>query len=243
MTLLETVKKYKWYHKIDLGNGIVTPGPQPLCLDAYQIPDRLDGLRVLDVGAWDGLWTFEALKRGAREVIAIDDWSDLPWVDTSVAENPRVQWDTFDLCKTILNYSDEQCKRYTMSIYDAEKLGKFDVVFFFGVLYHCRHPLLALDVLSKVCTKEIYVESAICDDYSPHRNPDMIGAGYANRTDVVMEFYPNSEYGGIGSNWWCPTLICLKLMVQSAGFKDVETWKYDRPKELCYCRGFAKGKK
>ena len=54
-----------WYHRIELPGGIVTPGWAPMNAAAYRIPDRLDGQRVLDVGAWDGFWSFEALKRGA----------------------------------------------------------------------------------------------------------------------------------------------------------------------------------
>jgi tRNA (mo5U34)-methyltransferase len=67
-----------WYHKIELP-GAVTPGWQPASeakKAAYRIPADLSGKRVLDVGAWDGFWTFEALKRGARQVVAIDDFSD-----------------------------------------------------------------------------------------------------------------------------------------------------------------------
>ena len=54
-----------WYHKIELPGGVVTPGWAPLNADSYGIPADMSGLRVLDVGAWDGYWTFEALKRGA----------------------------------------------------------------------------------------------------------------------------------------------------------------------------------
>ena len=65
-----------WYHRIELPHGVVTPGGHPHSAAAYRVPDRLDGKRVLDVGAWDGFWTFEALKRGAAEAVAIDDFSD-----------------------------------------------------------------------------------------------------------------------------------------------------------------------
>ena len=222
-----------WYHKIDIG-GIVTPGGMPHRPEAYKLPDDLTGKRVLDIGAWDGYWTFDALKRGAREVVAIDDWSDLPELD----KNPRKEWDTFDFCKEVFGYTDERCKRYTMSVYDIKKLGQFDVVFFFGALYHCRYPLLALDKIAEVCTGELYVETAICNDYSPYSK--VIGKGYANERDVVMEFYPSDEFGGVSTNWWSPTLICLHWMMTSAGF-NTETWKFAFPQEAAFCRGFAKG--
>ena len=95
--LLEKISDFPfWYHKIQLPHGIVTPGWAPINSAAYQIPARLDGKRVLDIGAWDGYWTFEALRRGAKEVIAIDDFSDY----LGALENrDRKAWETFDLCK------------------------------------------------------------------------------------------------------------------------------------------------
>src|SRR5258708_3491084 len=70
-----------------------------------------------------------------------------------------------------LGYDEERCRGFDMAVYDADaaKLGRFDVVFFFGVLCHLRHPLLALDKVAALCDREIYVESAILDDFSPYR--------------------------------------------------------------------------
>lgn len=61
-----------WYHKIELPYGIVTPGWAPIDSSAYRIPADLTGKYILDIGAWDGYWTFEALKRGAAKVVSID---------------------------------------------------------------------------------------------------------------------------------------------------------------------------
>lgn len=166
--LCRKIEKSYWYHRIDLPYGVVTPGWAPLNQQAYRIPERLDKMRVLDVGAWDGYWTFEALKRGASEVVAIDDFSDF----LGILENKdRHAWENFDLCRDIFGYNEEKCKRFDMSVYDVteDKLGRFDIVFFFGTLYHLRYPLLALDRLSALCNREIYVESAILDDFSPYR--------------------------------------------------------------------------
>lgn len=227
------IAKYGWYHAIDL-NGEITPGFQPICAEAYRVPQSLQGKRVLDVGSYDGYWAFEALKRGASQVVAIDDWSDRPLLDP----NSKQEWDTFDFCKSVLGYTDEQCQRYTMSIYNIESLGRFDVVFMFGVFYHLRHPLLGLEKVSSVCTGEVYIESAICNDFSPYKS-----GGYEYENNVVMEFYPGSEYGGIRTNWWSPTLVCLKKMIESVGFKNVDAWRFLDPRELKYCRGFCKGEK
>ena len=124
-----------WYHHIELPGGIITPGCLPISAEAYKVPDDLTGKRVLDVGAWDGYWTFEALKRGASEVVAIDDFSD---VDNFLPSHKEQHWVTFDLCREALGYTDEQCPRREMSLYDVspETLGRFDVVMLFLSLIH-----------------------------------------------------------------------------------------------------------
>ena len=268
-----TVKKYKsiaqrveeiqfWYHRIELPSGIVTPGTEPVHAAKYAIPDDLTGKRVLDIGAWDGYWTWEALKRGAKEVIAIDDFSDnIYTVNGANKDFPHRDWSGFDLCREALgfeekrdetfknmywsNNKDQRVKRIEMSIYsiDAEEfnLGHFDIVFFFGTIYHLKHPMLALEKISAVCDDEIYIESAICDNYSPYRGG--LGKGYKNN-DMVTEFYPTDQYGDNDSNWWIPTLQCLGNMVNSAGFKGLRAWYLTTyPEHISECRGFVYGNK
>jgi len=229
-----------WYHRIELPGGVVTPGWAPLSTEAYRVPADLSGKRVLDVGAWDGYWTFEALKRGAAAVVAIDDFSDYLG---SLDKRSRRAWETFDFCRETLGYDETCCQRREMSVYDITPatFGEFDIAFFFGTLYHLRHPLLALDRLSAVCREEIYVESAVLDDFSPYRGG--IGKGYPGG-QIVMEFYPGKQYGNNETNWWVPTLHCLANMLVAAGFTEAKAWKLtETPTELPHCRGFAHGTK
>ncbi len=241
-----------WYHKIELPDGLFTPGWSPVDAGKYNIPDDLTGKRVLDVGAWDGFWTFEALKRGAAEVVAIDDFSDLLG---TLEEGQRNKWETFDLCREALGFNDmdsresyrndkgQICSRKEMNIYNIteELLGRFDVIFLFGTIYHLRYPLLALDVLSKISDGSIYIESAVSDDYSPYKGG--INKGYP-ANDMIMEFYPGNQYGDNENNWWCPTLQCLCEMVKSAGWTDVDAWPLvDEPKLVKACRGFVSATK
>lgn len=229
-----------WYHKIELPGGVTTPGWAPIAPETYRIPDDMTGMRVLDVGSWDGYWAFEALKRGAKEVLAIDDFSDYLG---SLESEDRKAWGTFDLCRDALGYSPEVCQRQELSVYEAtaDRIGRFDVVFFFGTLYHLRYPLLALDLLSSVCDKEIFIETAILDDFSPYQGG--LGKGYPG-AQPVMEFYPNTEYGNNITNWWAPSLSCLGLLTMASGFGNVEVWKLtDNPQELSHCRGFCHGTK
>jgi tRNA (mo5U34)-methyltransferase len=229
-----------WYHRIELPGGVVTPGTNPHSAAAYRIPPDLTGQRVLDVGAWDGFWTFEALKRGAKEVVAIDDFSDFLG---RLKPEERHAWKSFDLCREALGYSEDCCKRIEMSLYDVtpERLGRFDCILFFGTLYHLRHPLLALDRLAAICDRQIFVESAICDDYTPYRGGLNVGF---HRHHMVMEFYPTTELGRNPTNWWAPSLNCLAAMVSASGFRNVEAWRLtERPTHVSQCRGFAKGSK
>lgn len=230
-----------WYHKIDLPGGITTPGWAPINSEAYQIPVDFTGKRVLDVGAWDGFWTFEALRRGAREVVAIDDFSDFLG---KIDQSERRAWESFDLCREVLGYDESVCQRQELSVYDVSEreLGRFDVVLFFGTLYHLRYPLLGLDRLASICDGLICVESAILDDFSPYNGG--LGKGYPGR-QVLMEFYPGDQYANNHSNWWVPTLPCLLGMLETAGFEHVEGWKLTQgpPPHLKYCRGFAQGRR
>ncbi len=247
-----------WYHKIELPGGIVTPGWSPIDASRYCIPDDLTGKRVLDIGAWDGYWTFEALKRGAAEVVAIDDFSDDVGVPDVVKRTNK--WETFDLCAEAFGFDREdlggcqgglstrnsegqKCTRMAMSVYDiTEKIfGRFDVVFFFGTIYHLKHPLLALEKISDICDGSLYVETASLDEYSAYRGG--VGKGF-NQNEALMEFYPTDQYAENASNWWAPTLQCLGAMMETVGFKDVDCWPLmEEPKELPLCRGFASGTK
>jgi tRNA (mo5U34)-methyltransferase len=85
----------------------------------------------------------------------------------------------------------------------------------------------------------IHVESAILDGIiSPYTQK-------VHRSDGChMEFYPKAEFGNNPTNWWVPTLRCIKAMMETVGFVDVETWRLtDEPENLAQCRGFAKGRK
>lgn len=228
-----------WYHRVSLPGGVVTPGWAPLDQSIYRLPADLTGKRVLDVGAWDGYWTFEALKRGAERVVAIDDFSN------AIYKGERRGWEQFDLCRGALGYDESRCDRMELSVYDVDKAfwnEHFDVVLFFGVLYHLKHPLLALEKLAAVTREMICVESAVLDHYSPYldgtKEPFKAG-GYGDR--MVMEFYPDAQYGENPTNWWVPTLRTMATMMRVAGFERVSAWKIDNPAMLPECRGYAHG--
>ena len=262
MELAEKVKAVGyWYHKIELPDGTITPGWSPIDPERYCIPEDLTGMRVLDIGAWDGYWTWEALKRGAKEVVAIDDFSDDLGRPDIIN---RKAWETFDLCREAFGFTKQEIqgnmdkfgswyndkgqlvKRFETSIFDIPSPllmpeNPFDIVFFFGTIYHLKHPYLALEKISSICKGALYVETASLDEYSPYRGG--VGCGF-NRNEMVMEFYPGKQYARNEGNWWAPTLQCLGAMMETVGFKNIECWPLtEKPKEISECRGFASGTK
>jgi tRNA (mo5U34)-methyltransferase len=199
-SLRQQVGALKWTHTIDLGHGLVTPGrwpPSPLIRKAL---DQVDfrGKKVLDIGCWDGLWSFEAERRGASEVYATDLAAHRPWNESQ----------TFPLARRILgsraHYEPD------LSVYDVGRLGvtDFDVVLFLGVYYHLKDPLLALARLRQVMRPGavLVVEGEVLGDDS---------GSYAR-------FFYHQHHGGDQSNWWVPTVSCLREWVECSFF-SIET--------------------
>lgn len=102
--------------------------------------------------------------------------------------------------------------------------------------------LFCLDKISAMCDGDIFVESAICDDNSPYNG--VLGQGYPGN-QMVMEFYPNKEYGDNDSNWWVSTVYCMMHLVHAAGFTEkLAGWRLTEiPAKLPHCRGFVSARK
>lgn len=148
-----------WYHVMELAPGVVTNGIFDLRdqVGHYRLPERLDGMRCLDVGSLNGFWAFEMERRGAAEVVAIDldDETLLDYPPRRRPQRSGVQHHNeglrlgmgrpgFELAHEAYGSS---VRRVVCSVYDAlpEDLGTFDLVFCGSVLIHLRDPLLALE--------------------------------------------------------------------------------------------------
>ena len=140
-------------------------------------------MKVLDLGAADGGCAFQAERLGAASVLATDSylWGDAPGTSRAA----------FDCAREALGSKVEG--RYLAVLdHSPETAGVFDLVLFLGVLYHMRHPLLALERLFSVTVGQAIVESHV--DLLDHDRP-------------AMAFYPTNELNGDPSNWWraqCP---------------------------------------
>lgn len=134
--------------------GVVPPGgrdPKVDKLPHFGLPEDTSGMHELDIGNEEGFFSFEAERRGAAEVIGLEN-------SPPMARN-------FEICRAALG----SCARTHMgSVYDLNPrtLGTFDLVMFYGVLYHLRHPILVLQKITSVCTGTVLMQTAICDNTS-----------------------------------------------------------------------------
>ncbi len=198
------------YHSIDLPDGSILPGLQSVehmrrRLAIFGVPDDLRGKRVLDIGAWDGWFSFECERRGA-EVVAVD----------------CVELDTFLEARELLG-SKVDYRILDVVELSAAKLGRFDIVLFFGVLYHLRHPLLGLEKALELSTNQVLVESFVIPSE-------------ARSIPAVMEFYERAELGGQIDNWCGPSPECLLAMCRSAGFAQAEILEITSQRASAICR-------
>lgn len=186
-----------WYHSIELPDGQVIQGLQTLeqlrlRLAQFPVPADLTGKRVLDIGAWDGWFSFEMEKRGAQ-VLAIDSAEHTQFRVARDLLGSKVDYQIADICRL-----------------SSKDIGRFDIVLFFGVLYHLKHPLLALETVCDLSTDMAFVESFVTDDGSDLSTPP------------VMEFYETTELRGQFDNWVGPNTACLLALCRTAGFVRVK---------------------
>ncbi len=201
--LHERVARYRWWHVIDLGNGVKTPGfYDPVGKQhapRFAVPHDLSGKTVLDIGSWDGAWSFEAKRRGAARVLATDkySWGYGGWGDR----------EAFLLARDVLELDVEDQLIDVLEL-SRENVGQFDIVFFFGVIYHMRHPMLALERLRDV-TKPggLAIVETHCDMLD-NRKP-------------ALAFYPGRELLGDDTNWFGPNPAAMTGMLRASGFSDV----------------------
>jgi tRNA (mo5U34)-methyltransferase len=196
-------KEAYWFHRIELSSDLVTPGwsdPKKDKLPYFGLPDDMCGMRVLDIGCSEGFFSFEAERRGAKEVIAIDSRPD------SVRR--------FNVCRNAL---DSKATAYLTNVYDlsARSFGTFDLVMFFGVLYHLRHPLLALEKIYDICSGTLLLQTANFE------NPLLGSAAAAQFHPFGIRSGPPDKPTWDPSVFWIPNAACVRDMLRHVGFSHV----------------------
>jgi tRNA (mo5U34)-methyltransferase len=203
--LREAVAAQRWFHTIDLGDGIVTPGEDesPRKLGWLHLPGDLSGQTVLDVGAWDGFFSFAAERRGASRVVAVDPecWRPPAWGPEGWGTQ-----DGFNLARRALGSRVEDVDVGLLDL-GPEAVGTFDLVLFLGVLYHLPDPWPVLERVASVASRQLVLET------------------HADLLDVrrpAAAYYPAGELVGDPSNWWGPNVALLEAMLRRHGFARVE---------------------
>ena len=198
-----------WWHTIDFGDGIVSKGQTPMSIQKIRlspIPKNLKNKTVLDVGCSNGFFSFECEKRGA-DVTAIDNRQHEKFIRSKYGKNVNLT-DAFKVAQRILN---SKVKFKEIDLYDLEKSNKkFDIVLFFGVLYHLKYPFKALEILYNLTKELLIIESHYIK---------------TNSNKPIMRFYPGKELNNDPTCWWGPNIPCLIEMVKSAGFRKVIVFK------------------
>jgi tRNA (mo5U34)-methyltransferase len=201
--LQSRVAALPWHHSIDLGGGVVTPGGKSLAIcnaEANLIFDRVNlaGRTVLDIGAWNGVFSFEAKRRGATRVLSTDSYC---W------SHPHIRGrETFDIARSALGV-DVDAREIDVADLSPEAVGEFDVVLYLGVFYH-RYD--AIEALAKVAP--LAKQALIVETHLELRDIDV----------PAMAFFPGSELANDPTNWWGPNEHCVKALLLGHGFKEIE---------------------
>jgi len=216
-----------WFHNIDLGGVATAPdhflGNYPYVKwkkFADALPADLSGRTVLDIGCNAGFYSIEMKRRGADRVLGID-------FDEAYLAQARFAAEV----------AEAEVEFREMSVYDVGALGeRFDIVLFMGVLYHLRHPLLALDLIREHVAKELLVfqsmqrgstDAGAIEDNYPFWNYDLF-----NEADFPKLHFIEHRYADDPTNWWVPNRACAEAMLRSAGFEILS-----HPEEEVYlCR-------
>jgi tRNA (mo5U34)-methyltransferase len=216
-----------WFHNMDL-RGVKT-APSHFLGDypalkwrrfAHAIPRDLTGRTVLDIGCNAGFYAIEMKRRGAARVLGIDSEDDYLAQARFASE---------------ISGLDVEFRR--LSVYDVGSLGEsFDIVLFMGVLYHLRHPLLALDLIHEHASRDVLVFQSM------QRGSDRVERlkhdyHFSQTDQFEVPAYPKlhfieHRYADDATNWWIPNRACSEAMLRSAGFEIT-----DHPEEEVYiCR-------
>jgi len=202
-----------WFHNLDLCGVRTAPdhflGDYPAVKwqsFSHAIPQDLSGKSVLDIGCNGGFYSIEMKRRGAARVVGIDSGEDYLAQARFAAE-----------------VTEQEIEFCNLSVYDVGALGeRFDIVLFLGVLYHLRHPLLALDLIHEHATRDLLVFQSM-QRGSPEVAPTQEDYDFWVTEQFDLPGWPKlhfieHRYAYDQTNWWVPNRACVEAMLRSAGF-------------------------
>jgi tRNA (mo5U34)-methyltransferase len=220
-----------WFHNLDLDGVCTAPshflGDYPAVKwrrFANAIPADLSGSSVLDIGCNAGFYSSEMKRRGAARVLGID-------TSDTYLDQARFAAEVCGL--------DIEFRR--MSVYDVGEIKEtFDIVLFLGVLYHLRHPLLALDLIHDEVARDVMVFQSMQrgskDIEALQCNYDFWTTEPFDKSGYPKMHFVEHQYADDWTNWWIPNRACVEAMLRSAGFEITA-----RPEDEVYiCRRVAR---
>lgn len=199
-TLASRIKEVVWFHQIQLSPTLTTPGIDKSGEKARYlgIPQDLRGKTVLDLGCWDGFFSFECEKRGAARVVAVDDF---------VWRNHVTKDQGFNLAHEVLGSKVEKVQCAFEDLRHSD-FGRFDYVLMLGVLYHAPDPLGYLRRVKELCAGSLILETHV----------DMLEC-----PRPAIAYYSGDSLNHDPTNFWGPNTAAVTGMLQDTGFKRVES--------------------
>ena len=207
-----------WFHCIDLGDGLFTKSqsaigepvdhPRPTWENVKAcVPSDLTGQTVLDVGCNAGFYSIEMKRRGAARVLGLDAQRDLIRQAEFVRE--------------VLGLNIEYERK---SVYDLDPfaMGQFDVTLALGLIYHCKHLVLALEKLFLITRRLLVLETAI---YPPEKTPESFEyeEGGERPTLHPLAYVENRpEAKEAVYNWFLPSTAALSALLKNVGFDEIK---------------------
>lgn len=197
---MKKLEEIYWWHRIKLPDGTITPGEckhgeenEDFFSERFGMPLDLSGKTVLDIGCWDGLFSFEAERRGAT-VVAID-----PYQNRKKGSN-----DGFQYAKKALNSKVEFHEVDLEGHWAGQRdIRQYDITLYYGVLYHVVSPLRELKYLRHLTKEFALIETAISE-----------------KEGCVYEFLPG--HADDHTNLFYPTIEALEKSLLHVGFSRVE---------------------
>ena len=202
-----------WFHDMDLGGVRTAPDhflynypEQKFRRFAHALPEDLTGKSVLDIGCNAGFYSLEMKRRGAARVLGID-------FDDRYLDQGRLAAE--------VRGADIEFRK--LSVYDVAKLGeRFDLVIFMGVLYHLRHPLLALDLIHEHVAGDMLLYQSMqrgSEEVAPvEADYDFFDKDHFDAPGYPKLHFIEREYSKDWTNWWAPNAACSQAMLRAAGF-------------------------
>ena len=204
----------QWFHNLDLGGVKTAPdhflGDYPAIKwqrFSTAIPDDLRGKSVLDIGCNAGFYSIQMKQRGAERVVAID-------TDEKYLAQARFA----------AKVSGADIEFRNLSVYRVGELNeRFDLVLFMGVLYHLRHPLLALELLHEHVVRDLLVAQSLLRGSKESLDVPPDFHFWENEVfedgNFPRMYFVEKRFANDPTNWWIPNRACFEAMLRSAGFE------------------------